>query len=249
MIKKLNRYFYKGDLIFSSHNQIAKMIINLNSNKVLDIGCHKGFIGQTLRERNWCGDIVGLDKNNIYRQTILNKDYQKFLHLDIEKDIGAIKEQFDTIVFADVLEHLNNPLKTLINAQTLILDKHYFIISLPNIANFYIRLLLLLGNFDYANSGILDRDHRHFFTLKTARKLIKNAGLKTIKTYATPIPFPLLSQRPLLKKPFLLLYLIAKLILPVRKELLSYQFIFLCKKDSPKKPSKKHYPRYKKVNP
>lgn len=229
MIKKSNRYFYKGNLIFSSHNQIAELIIK-NNNKVLDIGCHKGFIGQALRDKKWQGFIAGVDKNNSYRQIIKDKKYNKFLNFDVEQGFNKIKEKFDVIVFADVLEHLNNPLRVLINSKGLLTDDGFFVISLPNVANFFIRLNLLMGNFNYKDYGILDRDHRQFFTYKTARKLINKAKLNIVNTYFAPVPIPLLSNYPLFQKPLLFLYIFAKFLLSIRKEVFAYQFIFVCKK-------------------
>ena len=58
------------------------------------------------------------------------------------------------------------------------MDNGYIIISLPNIANWRIRFSLLMGNFDYESYGILDEGHLRFFTEKSAKKLLSDAGLK-----------------------------------------------------------------------
>jgi len=52
------------------------------------------------------------------------------------------------------------------------------IVSLPNIANLRVRLGLLFGRFDYTDSGILDRTHLRFFTLRSARELMREAGYR-----------------------------------------------------------------------
>lgn len=223
-------YYYKGSLRFSSHDQIANYIISHNLNKVLDIGCNKGFIGQALREKGWRGYVVGIDKNRSYKRIILQKKYNKFLAIDIERIPINLKEKFEAIVLADVLEHLTNPLQALIAVKNKIGRNGIFIISVPNIANFFIRFHLLLGNFNYLDYGILDKDHRYFYTYKTAKKLVRQAGLKLVLESSTPIPTPFLSNHLLLKKLLYLIYKLAKGLLVIRKEFFAYQFIFICKK-------------------
>lgn len=222
-------YYYKGSLRFSSHDQIANYIIAHNLNKVLDIGCNKGFIGQALREKGWRGYIIGIDKDRSYKRTIIQKKYYKFLAVDIERTTINLNEKFDVIVLADVLEHLTNPLKILITIRKKLNKNCIYIISVPNIANFFIRFHLLLGNFNYLDYGILDKDHRYFYTYKTSKKLIKKAGLKSIIESSTSIPIPLLSHHPLLKKPLYLIYYLIRYLLFIRKEFFAYQFIFICK--------------------
>ena len=72
-------------------------------------------------------------------------------------------------------------------------------ISVPNIANLYVRLNLLFGRFPYANRGLLDRTHRVFFTRSLLRRLLADAGFliarETVSTIPLPLAFPLLPPR------------------------------------------------------
>jgi hypothetical protein len=43
----------------------------------------------------------------------------------------------------------------------------------PNVANIAIRLMLLFGQFNYTERGILDKTHLRFFTRKTARRMVE----------------------------------------------------------------------------
>jgi hypothetical protein len=65
------------------------------------------------------------------------------------------------------------------------------IVSVPNIANIYIRLTLLLGRFDYSERGLLDKTHLRFFTRKTARKLLESNGYSIVEEQETVIPLEL----------------------------------------------------------
>lgn len=224
------RYFYKGKLHFSSHDQITDLIIKNNHKKVLDIGCNEGFIGKALRDKGWRGLIVGIDKNKIYKTIIRKGNYYEFININVENGFKQIKNKFNAVVFADVLEHLNDPLKVLIRAKKIINKNGRIYISLPNIANIFIRTQLFFGKFTYLDYGILDKDHRWFFTHKSAQQLIDKAGLRIIEDFCTPIPAPFLSKNPLYKELLMFLYFLARLLSLVRKEIFAYQFIFVCRK-------------------
>jgi hypothetical protein len=49
-------------------------------------------------------------------------------------------------------------------------------------------LSLLIGRFDYLDRGILDSTHLRFFTARSVRALVADAGLDLERTTATPAP-------------------------------------------------------------
>jgi O-antigen biosynthesis protein len=54
------------------------------------------------------------------------------------------------------------------------------IVSLPNVANWRVRWMLLQGRWEYANDGILDRTHLHFYTRITGAALCADAGFRVV---------------------------------------------------------------------
>ena len=95
---------------------------------------------------------------------------------------------FDAIVYGDVLEHLLDPRRVLVELARALGPDGVVVISVPNIAHLYIRLLLLAGRFDYVDQGILDDSHLRFFTARSLRALIAGAGLTIERFTATPLP-------------------------------------------------------------
>ena len=222
-------YSYKGVDFFSSHHKIACYIKKIKDNSlVLDVGCNAGFIGRTLRELRWHGNIDGIDKEKNYKSKAMQFGYNSFYNIDIETALENFKKKYDVIVFADVLEHLIRPEKVLLEIRKNLKNNGTIIISLPNIANAYIRLKLLLGNFDYSNRGILDRDHKFFYTKKTAINLIKKSKLKIINYDFTPIPLSVVNKKFSYGKSFFPLYYLLNIISSVRSEFFAYQLIFSC---------------------
>src|SRR6266542_1633629 len=74
--------------------------------------------------------------------------------------------KYDAIVLGDVVEHLRNPREFLERSAKLLKPGGKMLMSLPNVANIWVRLNLLLGRFNYSRVGILDETHLRFFTLE-----------------------------------------------------------------------------------
>jgi 2-polyprenyl-3-methyl-5-hydroxy-6-metoxy-1,4-benzoquinol methylase len=171
--------YYKLNLLsrYSTHNII---IDNVGLNKtVLDVGCNDGYIGQHCDKSNI---FYGLDysENSINKTKNIYKDAVVF-DLNLLQKLPWGNTRFDVIIFADVLEHILYPEKVLsFFVENYLKDGGCVILSVPNIANWQVRLKLLLGRFNYTDSGIMDRTHLHLYTFKTATDLILGSNL-TIK--------------------------------------------------------------------
>ena len=157
--------------------------------RVLDVGCHTGILGEALRLRKKC-TVVGID-NDADALHMAEARLDEVARVDIEESgwsknlIESAKSCFDIVLFGDVIEHTREPLNILKEAAVLLKPDGQAIVSLPNIANLRVRLGLLQGKFDYHDSGILDRTHIRFFTQKTARELVRDAGYRIVsETYS-----------------------------------------------------------------
>ncbi len=95
--------------------------------------------------------------------------------------------RFDLILFADVLEHVADPLAVLRRLLGYLTDDGHVLVSLPNVAAWTVRLGLLAGRFDYRPSGILDDTHLRFFTRDSARRLLEDAGLDVLRVEQNPM--------------------------------------------------------------
>ena len=108
---------------------------------------------------------------------------------DIEVlDLPYKNKNFDCILFADVLEHLIDPLSVLKKTRKFLKSDGTVIASLPNVQ--YLGLIhhLIEGNWTYQDEGILDRTHLRFFTFNEMEKLFNDAGYEIIKVDETLDP-------------------------------------------------------------
>ena len=95
------------------------------------------------------------------------------------------------MLLLDVIEHLHSPEQFLaalrkkfdFNTRTLVL-------TTPNVAFVVQRLMLLLGQFNYGKSGILDRTHTRLFTFRSLERLLVDAGFRVREVRGVPAPFP-----------------------------------------------------------
>lgn len=162
------------------NKKVYTSIATLGANKtILSIGCNTAFLETLLKRKG--NKVYGIDIN---KEAVANaRQYLDGVYcLDIQnvKKLPFQKEYFDIILFADVLEHLRDPSVILKFVKQYLNKEGYIVVSLPNVANWSIRLKLLFGSFRYTDGGILDKTHIHFYTLCTAKKLLSHAGYKII---------------------------------------------------------------------
>jgi 2-polyprenyl-3-methyl-5-hydroxy-6-metoxy-1,4-benzoquinol methylase len=104
-------------------------------------------------------------------------------------DPDELPRHYDVILFADTLEHLPDPPAVLRRLRSRLVPGGQLVVSLPNVANWAVRLGLLGGRFRYTDRGILDRTHLRFYTMKTAVEMVEEGGFRvTSVTGSIPVP-------------------------------------------------------------
>jgi 2-polyprenyl-3-methyl-5-hydroxy-6-metoxy-1,4-benzoquinol methylase len=174
----------------SSHDYFQRLIGS--GLDVLDVGCGDGTVAGALAAQG--NRIIGVDT---LEAPTSGRHLTEYFRADLERgwidvDEHLASRHFDVILFGDVLEHLADPGKLLAGCRQYLKPNGRVLVSVPNVANIYVRLSLLAGRFNYAERGILDRTHLRFFTRKTARRFAEEAGFTVTHLHMTVIPFELL---------------------------------------------------------
>jgi 2-polyprenyl-3-methyl-5-hydroxy-6-metoxy-1,4-benzoquinol methylase len=143
--------------------------------RVLDVGCGTGTFGASIRQRTGC-EVWGVESDAGCIQKAeqnIDKVFQGYFgpELDLPQDY------FDCIVFNDVLEHMLDPSSALVLGRGLLSSGGCIVASIPNIRHFpTIWKLVIDGEWEYKEFGILDKTHLRFFTRLSIMRLFQGAG-------------------------------------------------------------------------
>ncbi len=150
--------------------------------RVLDVGC--GFATTSEHIQKLGNEVTGIEESAVACDVARTR-VARVIQADLQQaQLG--EEKFDVIIFADVLEHVPWPVGVL-RRYVEHLDKNgSVIVSLPNVGLWSVRLSHLAGNWEYEETGVLDRTHLRFFTRKSAKWLLGEAGLTAVTTTYNP---------------------------------------------------------------
>ncbi len=150
--------------------------------RVLDIGCASGGLLALLRPR--AGHLAGLELS----ATAARAAGQIGDHVvqGALEDPGLPFEpgSFDLVVLADVLEHLADPAAGLARATGWCRPGGAVLVSVPNVAHWQARLMLLRGRWPQDDRGTFDASHLRWFTRDLLGALLRDGGLRDVELHA-----------------------------------------------------------------
>ena len=161
-----------------SPTQLEILRIVGKSKVVLEVGPSAGYMTKVFLDNDCTVDVVEINEEAVLE---ISKKTRKVFHYSIEnREIyDMLGRDYEFIIMADVLEHLVNPEQVLKRLLQVVSSNTKLLISLPNIACWEMRKQLFFkGDFEYQDSGLLDRTHLHFFTVKTLPKMLRENGWK-----------------------------------------------------------------------
>ncbi len=186
------RYVLK-DFPGSSHRILAGWVRELPAgNRILELGPGIGHIARLVGKRDgaWLGLEASLPCIGELRRLLTGGAIVNLETLE------RLPPWPDTVLAADTLEHLSDPPRMLRAIHAALRPGGRLLLSVPNVANLYVRLNLLVGRFPYAERGILDRTHKFFFTHSTLRAMVREAGFDVERWAVSSIPLPLVFPAP-----------------------------------------------------
>ena len=161
-------------------------LVPVSARSVLDIGCARGNFGASVKKKLGCR-VVGIEMN-AYEAEYARKNLDEFIAGDILS--AEISETFDCITCLDVIEHFASPDLLLQKIRRLLNDGGHLLLSVPNVGHWSIIEDLIEGRWDYVPIGILTVSHLRFFTEKTIRSLLEEAGFSIVSIDGQSSPLP-----------------------------------------------------------
>ena len=170
---------YNFELYLSLNTSTGLIISKIKKGSViLEFGCAEGRMTRYLKEELGCSVyICEYDKESyeVAKQFALGGVCGDLCSWEWREKFRDIR--FDAILFADVLEHIAEPVAALRKAGELLSEDGRIIISLPNITHNDIILKAVREHFDYTSTGLLDDTHIHFWGKENIREFAESAGL------------------------------------------------------------------------
>ena len=162
---------------FQQERREIEAMIPAGASRILDVGCGEGMLGRILLQKG-AAEVVGIEADLAVAQRAQG-NLSRVLQGDVESLTLPFEDgYFDCIVLADVLEHLKDPLSTMIRLQRHLSDSGTIVASIPNVRFFDVIRRLAEGRWEYQEFGILDKTHLRFFTKKEIEVLFLQAGLE-----------------------------------------------------------------------
>lgn len=151
-------------------------VVPSDAKTILSVGCAAGITEVELAKRGM--KVVGIEINpeaaKIARQrglTILEGNVY-------EIDVGVAGESYDCIIYADILEHLLDPLEVLKKHIEYLKPGGIVYVSIPNFRHYSVFWQLFMrGHIRYRDAGILDRTHLRITTRKMVLEWFEQVGL------------------------------------------------------------------------
>ena len=166
------RYDGQSDERWEATGMLLRMIPE--GARVLDVGCGTGSISCLVRDLRRA-EVVGIEPNPERARLAGQRGIPVVVGT---YDDGIVRRHgaFDVVLFADVLEHLEDPASMLRQVRGALAPGGRVLASIPNVAHWSVRLDLLRGRFDYQPTGIMDATHLRWFTRASAGRLFRAAG-------------------------------------------------------------------------
>lgn len=156
--------------------------------RLLDVGCGAGEAGRSLKRAIPTLAVTGIESDpgaagraRKCLDHLLEGDAPAVLSLLIAQ--GAL---FDGFLFADVLEHLEDPVAALEKARALAEPGATLVASVPNVGHVSVVRDLLMGRFDPLPAGLPDAGHLRWFTRDFLSQALEEAGWRVERIEPLP---------------------------------------------------------------
>ena len=173
----------KFDEYYENPRPEIQGIVGRAAKRILDVGCGAGSMAWHLKTDN-AAEVWGVEP--IAAAALkASERLDKVIVASVENAIKQLPDYyFDAIIFADVLEHLVDPYTVLSKMKYKLAPDGFVVTSLPNVRHSSVLRMVLEGNWDYQDYGLMDSTHLRFFTRKSAEQMFTNAGYQTAEIMA-----------------------------------------------------------------
>ena len=171
---------------YSNANPDLLAKIPVTARRVLEIGCGTGGFARAYRDINPAAEYWGVElfaeaaeeAKTVLDEVVLGSIENASVLAELDARRGD--RRFDVLIFGDVLEHLLDPWSVLETLRQRMEPGAVCAICIPNVGHWSLVREQLLGRWNYADAGLLDRTHLRFFSRDTAVEMLTKAGWSAV---------------------------------------------------------------------
>ena len=169
-------YNNKPKEYFGQDREEIMVFVPVVTKTLLEVGCVKGEFVARLKTRAPL-HATGIEPHAA-AAALAKGHFDLILESSVEDSIAQLQgNSFDCMVFNDVLEHMADPWSVLRMLRPFLAKNGRVVASIPNLRHLpVLRGLVVNGEWEYAEYGVLDKTHLRFFTESTIRKLFADTG-------------------------------------------------------------------------
>ena len=156
--------------------------------RILDVGCGAGATLAAARSRRPRWTVVGIEADPALAARARSR-CDRVIEGDLRRalpELARLGERFDAVVFADVLEHLEDPIAALAAARAVAAEGGRVLVSVPNVGHLSVVRDLAAGRFDPIPAGLTDARHLRWFTRAFLADALEEAGWKVVAIESEP---------------------------------------------------------------
>lgn len=180
------------DTYYAGSRPDLRAMVPVTARRILDVGCGAGALGAALKLDRGV-EAVGIE---VFTEAadIAETRLDRVLRLDLQglTELPYAHGSFDAMTFGDVLEHMQDPHGLLRTLKPYLASDGVIVCSIPNVKHWsVVGNLLINDRWPYADSGLLDRTHVHFFTLTEIGEMLTEVGFEVVTLtvkQANPMP-------------------------------------------------------------
>jgi 2-polyprenyl-3-methyl-5-hydroxy-6-metoxy-1,4-benzoquinol methylase len=149
--------------------------------RLLDVGCGSGSVSAAVRRDSPGVEITGIERESSAAERARERIDRVIAGDAVQALAGLLREgaRFDGFLFADVLEHLEDPVGSLTLARKIADPGATLVASVPNVGHLSLVRDLVRGRFDPLPAGLADAGHLRWFTRSSLADALEEAGWKT----------------------------------------------------------------------